>query len=299
MPIATKTLEAIEEALKKDQGAAYRGLLKELLPLSDDAYSTIQDDWRDHLGASIIGRECSREVWYSFRWTTLRRFDGRMLRLFNRGHLEEPRMIALLRMIGCSVWQLDSNGKQFRIHGHRGHFGGGTDGVAKEVPDIPGEPVLTEYKTHNDKSFAKLVADGVIKAKWEHFVQTQVYMGKLGLRYALYMATNKNDDSLYAEIISFDQSVYERYLERSKMIIESQVPPPKINNSPGWFGCRFCDQKAVCHQHAPMARNCRTCQFSEVRDDGAWACNHLGKMLSKEEQRAGCQGYTMNPVFHS
>lgn len=63
-----------------------------------------QDDgFRHHLGGSLIGRECLRELWYSFRWATLSQHEGRILRLFNRGHHEEPRMIEWLTQIGVEV----------------------------------------------------------------------------------------------------------------------------------------------------------------------------------------------------
>ena len=39
-----------------------------------------------------------------------------MLRLFNRGHIEEARFIAMLLTIGMPVYQQDAEGKQFRIH---------------------------------------------------------------------------------------------------------------------------------------------------------------------------------------
>ena len=28
------------------------------------------DGFRDHLGASIIGKSCARALWYDFRWVT-------------------------------------------------------------------------------------------------------------------------------------------------------------------------------------------------------------------------------------
>lgn len=306
MILATKTLAAIEVALAKDQGAKYRGLLAELMPLAADAYSTREDDWRNHLGASLIGRKCARELWYSFHWSTLKRFDGRMLRLFNRGHLEEPRMVALLMMIGCQVWQVDGNGKQFRIVGHMGHFGGSMDGVAQGIPDLPeGEPCLTEFKTHNDASFTKLISAGVLNAKWEHFVQMQVYMGKNNLKYSLYVATNKNNDAIHLELVQFDPVQYQKYLDRSAMVIDSPTPPPKLNESPGWFDCKWCDQKGVCHGKEAPARNCRTCMWSCPIDNGEWVCNiptqpdggGLGKLLSPEDQRLGCDAYQVKDCY--
>lgn len=60
------------------------------------------------LGASQIGRECERQLWYGFRWATMgEAFDGRMLRLFNRGHREEAVFVEELRGIGCDVRDVD------------------------------------------------------------------------------------------------------------------------------------------------------------------------------------------------
>jgi len=300
MKIAVKTLAAIEAAFQKDQGAKYRGLLGQLMPLAGDAYSTKEESFRAHLGASLIGRECARELWYSFRWCTKKTFDGRMLRLFNRGHLEEPRMVALLLMIGCQVWQVDANGKQFRITGHRGHFGGSMDAVAAGIPDIPDNlPALGEFKTHGEKSFLKLVAEGVLAAKWEHFIQMQIYMGKNDLKWGLYCAVNKNTDALHMEIIEFDPTQYQRYLDRSAMIIDSHEPPPRISNTPGFYKCKFCDHQQLCHLKQLPEHNCRTCVNSRIGDDGKWFCKHISKLseLTQAEQLAGCKFYEMNAII--
>ena len=43
------------------------------------------------VGASSIGHKCERYLWYQFRWFFREKFNGRMLRLFDRGHREEAR----------------------------------------------------------------------------------------------------------------------------------------------------------------------------------------------------------------
>ncbi len=298
MLLATKTLAAVEAALALDQGAKFRGFLGELMPLAGDAYSTKNEDWRNHLGASLIGRECAREIWYGFHWTTRKRFDGRMIRLFNRGHLEEPRFIALLKMIGCQVWQIDGKGKQFRIVGHRGHFGGSLDAVVVGLPDLPADtPALAEFKTHGEKSFIKLKDEGVLKAKWEHFDQMQIYMGKNSLEQALYCAVNKNTDEIHFELVKFDATQYQRYLDRSAMIIDATEPPPKISSTPGWFMCKFCDHAEVCHHGEAPVRTCRSCAHSQIEDDGGWRCAITGHELSPEDQRLGCSAYSIGPAY--
>ena len=45
------------------------------------AYENRQGDgFREHLGASLIGKPCGRALWFDFRWITPSRFSGRMLR---------------------------------------------------------------------------------------------------------------------------------------------------------------------------------------------------------------------------
>lgn len=289
---ATKTLEAINTALEKDQGASYRMWLGRVMPHMGDAFDPEEGTFRSHLGASLIGRECSRELWYSFHWATQTKHQGRIIRLFNRGHLEEARFIAMLLMIGCQVYQQDAAGNQFRITHARGHFGGSGDGIGIGIPDIPnGIPCLLEFKTHNDKSFAKLENDGVRETKFEHFVQTNVYMRKMGYYYTLYMGTNKNDDDLYAEIIPLDIELADQFLDRGEKIIEANDPPPKINQSPGFYKCKFCDHRAVCHIGHPPNKNCRTCKHSVPIENGQWACALLDVTLSKKEQLEGCKEY--------
>ena len=149
------------------------------------------------------------------------------------------------------------------------------------------------------KSFAKLAAEGVMAAKWEHFVQMQLYMGHYGLAWALYGAVNKNDDGLHLELIQFDPTIYQRYLARAAMIIDAIEPPKRIGTSPGFFKCKFCDHAKVCHLGGKPVENCRTCVYSSPREGGQWHClfNPPGEPISPAKQRIGCDRYKLNPVF--
>lgn len=290
--LASKTLAAIEAMLEKDQGATYRGWLGKVIPHIGDAYSTKTDPFRPHLGASGLGDECARKVWYGWRWVTRKRHDGRMVRLFNRGHLEEARFIALLLAIGVQVYQQDANGKQYRISFAEGHAGGSGDGVGVGVPDLtPETAALLEFKTHGDKSFTELKAKGLRTAKFEHYVQMQLYMRKMGLGAGLYMAVNKNTDEIHAEIVGLDVSISDRFLERGEKIVWLEQPPNKLNESPGFFKCRFCDHRPVCHMGAAPDVNCRTCGYSEPRPGKVWYCKQYNTELAVEQQFTGCQSW--------
>lgn len=318
---AIQTLAKIDRMIYDDQGSSYRQILGTLMPEAKDAYEAGKDDFRSHLGASMIGRECARELWYNFHWARPPKFEGRMLRLFNRGHLEEPRLVAMLKMIGCEVWSQDAKGNQYRISGVGGHFGSAIDGVVSGCPDLPDRPILGEFKTYNDKQFTKLAGKsddfraflahllnpqmpyaeftgkGVKVAKFEHYVQMQIYMGYYKLTHALYLAVNKNDDQLYAEIIEFDKAIYDLYWSRAEKIIMADTIPPRINESPGFFKCMFCDFKRICHLNDPVSVNCRTCAGSVPTPDGQWHCIKWSHPLTKQAQLQGCQEYDRKMEF--
>jgi len=294
MHVAKKTLALIEETMQADQGASFRGWLEQVIPHVGDAYSTDQFPFRSHLGASLIGGDCARQIFYSFHWATNTKHGGRMLRLFNRGHLEEARFIALLLMIGCEVYQQDENGNQFRVSGVEGHFGGSGDGVIVNVPDVePGVPLLGEFKTSAEKKFLEIKAKGLRVVKPEHYVQMQIYMSKMGYAGALYMIVNKNTDEIHAEIVTLDTNTANHYSQRAETIVWAHEPPAKIHESPGWWKCKFCDERPVCKLNAEPHRNCRTCKHSMPAPNKEWVCNNQmdTPALSKDEQLAACINY--------
>lgn len=293
MQLATKTLTAINACLESDQGATYRQFLQKVIPHIGDAYRGADEGFRTHLGASLIGKPCARQIWYGFRWARKSHFDGRMLRLFNRGHLEEARIIALLLSIGVQVLQQDSSGNQFRVSYFGGIFGGSGDGVGLGIPDLPaGTYCLLEFKTHSLKSFKELVEKGVRVKKPEHYSQMQVYLKGMGLGVALYVAVCKDNDEIHMELINLDDAQGEQMVTRAYNIIKLHQPPKRLHESPSYYECRYCDDKLLCHGNAQPERNCRTCDNVRINtESGDWSCGQTGEVLSKEFQLKGCDEY--------
>ena len=62
-----------------------------------------KDKRRTHLGASQVGGRCARQAWYGFRKVHRTSHGGRILRLFDRGHEEEHRVVRWLRAAGVEV----------------------------------------------------------------------------------------------------------------------------------------------------------------------------------------------------
>ena len=270
------------------------------------AWEKHADEPRTYLGASSIGKPCDRALWYEFRWCGGEKFSGRMLRLFNTGHLEEKRIADDLREIGCEVHTTDRAGQQFAVVALGGHFRGHMDGVCLGLPEAPKTWHLCEFKTHNVKSFSELRRKGVKDAKPEHFCQMQIYMHLAGLTRAIYLAVCKDTDELYAQRVEYDKAAAEQILARAKSIIESDTPPEKIGGPDHWE-CRFCPHRNRCHgqqvDHAepavPCRITCRNCIHSTPIVDestaGQWRCERHGKPLARAEQENGCDDHRLIP----
>lgn len=288
--MAVKTMAAIEAQIESDQGAKFRTCLGQVIGMMGDAYRGEEPPFRKHLGASVLGDKCARKLWYGFRWFTRTRFPGRVLRLFNRGHLEEARFIAMLMCIDVTVYQQDKEGKQFRISFAGGHGGGSGDGVGYGIPDAPTTYVQLEFKTHNEASFVKLKKEGVRFAKYEHYVQMQAYMRKMGLALALYCAVHKDTDTIHMELVELDPIFADQRIDHGTNIIFEPVPPKKIGNPPsaGNWDCKYCDHRGVCHLKAVPDRNCRTCVKSKPLPSGDWLCTLTGNTLSEADQYLAC-----------
>lgn len=261
---------------------------------------------RGYLGASIIGRECDRQLWYTFRNAARPEFSGRLYRLFETGNLAEIRFVKELRAIGCEVHEVDpATGQQFEVVDLGGHFSGHMDGCAVGIPEAPKTWHVLEFKTHNAKSFAKLEKEGVKKSKPEHYAQMMVYMGQTRMTRALYLAVNKDTDALYAERIRYDAGEFGAYMERAKRIITSIQPPPRITNRPDDWRCRFCDAKELCWGTGKAAlplpcKGCRTCCHAtpELDGDKRWTCAKFGD-LTQEDMVADCPYHlTLPDLIH-
>jgi CRISPR/Cas system-associated exonuclease Cas4 (RecB family) len=225
--------------------------------------------------------------------------------------LEEARFVAMFRTIGVKVWQEESEGKQFRVSQYGGHYGSAIDGVLLGIPEMPEEPVLAEMKTHNAKYFKKLAGEknregdvvvapeGVKKAKLEHYVQMQQYMGYFKLAWGLYCAVCKDTDELYFELVPYDPDCDEHFKHRAQRIIFAAEAPPKISNNESFWKCKYCDERRVCHFGDAPELNCRTCAAATPQTDGTWYCKTHSAILDKSRQLSGCSDWQMHTGIHN
>ena len=260
----------------------------------DSAVAATPQAPRPHFGISQIGQPCKRRQWLAFRWAFKEKFEGRMLRLFRRGQLEEAVAVEYLRAAGLDVREVGSNQRRVSLGGH---VSGSVDGIIYGgVPGAEKSQHLLEIKTHSKKSFDDLERNGVEKSKPEHYAQMQGYMLATGIDRALYYAVCKDDDALHIERVKLDREYAEKLRAEAVETSQADNTPPPISTNPSWYQCKFCPAWDLCHgSKLTREANCRTCAHSTAKPDGSWHCARWEKTLSIEEQRDGCKSHVLHP----
>jgi len=244
-----------------------------------------KQELRPYLGASALGHSCERFLWYAFRWCYEEEISARIMRLFNRGHREEPEIVKTLAKVGITCY--DDQAEVIFCHGHaKGHC----DGKSIGIIEAPKTPHLNEYKTMSDKYFKDVCKVGVKASKPVYYAQMQIYMKYLKLTRALFIAVNKNDDSMYIERVHYDAEAAKELERKAENIVLSEEPPKK-KFKPTWYACKFCSAKSICHGGGKIHKSCRTCVNCDIEPNGKWRCSALDLELSTSQQRLGCKKY--------
>lgn len=260
-----------------------------LIAAIDAAHEARIETPRQYLGASVLGDPDDRGLWLSFRGVFEQQFQGRILRLFRRGHLEEATAVDDLRAAGCVVSHTGADQLSVNLGGH---LSGHADGIIESgVPEAPKTRHLWECKTHSKKSFDDVVKNGVRKSKPVHWIQMQCYMHGLGLTRALYYAVCKDDDRIYTERVEYDKAAALAAIDRGHRITTADRIPEQRYFDPTYFEAKFSPFYAVYfpasaqqddwgrlkrqrNSHSPLLARVkcswRNCARTTVRQDGTW-----------------------------
>ncbi len=257
---------------------------------------------RAYLGASGVGHDCPRALWYAFRWAREARLSAKALKAIEDGHQGEALMAQRLRTVpGIQLWT--GTDAQYGFQDLNGHFRGHVDGVIQGVLQAPKTPHVWEHKQVNDKKFAKLVAlvqkdEKSALEQWDrvYFVQAQLYMHYLELtRHYLTCSTPGGREQTSCRT-DYQKEVALWAIQRAQAIITDPRLPSRLSDHPDFWECRYCDYSPICHGREIAAIHCRSCAHSTAQLDGApWRCEWHRRELSPSEQRQGCPDHLIHP----
>lgn len=251
----------------------------------------VANEKRPYMGCSGLGNKCNRKIWLDFRWVYDSLFEKRVLRIFERGDLEEPRVIRDLTNAGMVV-----SDTQLEFVDETGHIRGHCDGIVNNVPGAEHTTHLLEIKTMNSKRFELYKKQGLEKSNWGYWVQLHMYMGFAKLKRALFVTCNKDTEQRAYDRYHFDESIFNQHLRIGHRLLMEERPPEKIGNQM-YFDCKYCPAYEYCHKDMPTNRNCRTCQFAELEMEGKWKCNFYNMEIDIHRQRVGCPDYSKMEVL--
>jgi hypothetical protein len=198
---------------------------------------------RNYIGASSIGSDCLRQIWYAFKGVRAEKVPSKMRRTWAIGKRLEGLVVDWLDEADIALGVLPTRTlKSNTVPVFQGHIDCvwvGRDGKYNAIIEI---------KTAKDASFKIFVNKGLKVWNPQYYAQIQAYMGMSGIHKAYILVLNKDNSDLSDELVTFDKEYYEQLEKKALMISTATVEPPKINGSPLWYQCKMCKFNKVCHK---------------------------------------------------
>lgn len=210
-----------------------------LSKIIDKNQENATDEVRDYIGASIIGSDCLRKIWYELKGFKGEGISPKTRRIWAVGKHLEGLIIDWLENAGMSV----SESQMDLISEFMPYFKGHYDGLIC----VNKTTSILEIKTAKDASFNIFVKKGLKVWNNQYYAQIQSYMGMSGILSAYILVMNKDNAELSDELVLFDLEFYEKLRQKAAMIYGTHIAPPKINGSPLFYQCKLCKFNKVCH----------------------------------------------------
>lgn len=213
--------------------------------LGEAIQKQLPDEPRQYIGASSIGRECSRAIWYEYHKMIGTDFSSKLKTTFKIGKLLEGMILDDVDLLGFELERpAEINNYLFCRDESMQIFQGHMDSILYLNRD---NPVILEIKTCKNSSFNSFKKDGLKIWSQTYFAQLQAYMGMTDIHHACLLALNKDTSEYHHEWVDYDDIYYHELREKALIISSCETPPEQINRSPLYFVCAGCRFKTICH----------------------------------------------------
>ena len=207
--------------------------------LIHDALDSQELEHRAYIGASSIGNQCERAIWYGLHKPESKEIDAKTRLTFEIGHALESLLLNLFRREVVIERPLPYKCSEYPL------FQGSADAVI--LDDHLSPIALFEIKTAKDSSFNIFKKKGLRLWYPEYYDQVQSYMGMSDIHDCYLIAINKDSSELHEEHVSFDAKRYKELVQKAMRIGSAVIEPPRVNGSPSYFKCKLCFYKNICH----------------------------------------------------
>ena len=213
-----------------------------LTQMVEKSMNVSRETSRNYIGASSIGSECLRKVWYEYRGVEGAPVSNKLQRTFNVGKRLETLVTDALIDSGLElILPADVNHFLKYFDEELPYFQGHCDAIWKD------EEAVIEVKTARDSSFKIFINKGLEKWSQTYYAQVQAYMGMSKMKTGYVICLNKDTSELHDEQVEFNQDYYDCLKARAVLVHDTEEPLNRVNSSPFYIACRSCKFRDVCH----------------------------------------------------
>jgi hypothetical protein len=202
-------------------------------------YCNKNNEIRNYLGISQIGHSCDRYLWYKHKGIEETKPTDRTLMIFRLGNLIESDLVDILKKTDLPITKQQH---QCVIPLDNINLIGHIDGICT----IDGEDLLWECKTMNQKSFNTLLKVGYDDYSVIYKAQLHAYMLCMELKKAIVTVYNKNDSSLYEEIVNLNKEYIMDIIYRLNIILNSSQNQRRECPLSNFWKAKMCGFKNIC-----------------------------------------------------
>lgn len=235
------------------------------------------------IGASEIGENCTRKIWYNLHMVKKPAIEPRAARLLDTGVREEDRIINDLitaqnsepNKTGLQISNRNEQGKQWNAEFCNGYGVAYADLFGKGFPEDPDNWYLVDVKSVKTKDFSKYVRhkNDLMEANSIYYAQLQLMMHLFQIPLSALIVVCKDTDEIQWVTCPYNKMHAEHYISVAETVILLDSPPPRISDKPNKWPCAHCDYNEICHGKKLPEVNCRTCMNVQAWGyEGKWKC---------------------------
>jgi len=235
-------------------------------PLIEKIYEFIEAEAkkeppRNYIGASSIGEDCERKLFYKLRHADKAKpRRAELILAANDGHRSEDLVASYIRQIpGVELWTHKNDGGQYGFHERFGEvdFKGHVDGIIKGLPQSPATAHIWENKACNQKIF-----DAFLKArethgtkgalqKWKpiYYAQAIINMEKFDIKRHYTTVCLSGTRKIASCRTEANPTLAKLLIEKAKRVASATTPPFGISDNPTFYECKhMCDFYEHCFE---------------------------------------------------